>query len=309
MRVYRSLDNLPKFKNSVITIGSYDGVHYGHQQIIKRLNEIAKAGEGESVLITFHPHPRTIVNTNKELRLLSPLEEKIELIARYEIDNLVIVPFTRAFSQQSPESYVKDFLIKHFQPKMIVIGYDHRFGKNRAGNIDLLKSMSTEYDFQIEEISKQQIDDISVSSTKIRNALGAGEVAKANHLLGHPYFLRGIVVRGQQLGQKIGFPTANLKISDSIKLIPRNGVYAVYIKIRGQQYKGMLNIGVRPTLNDENNAISIEANIFDFNENIYGDEIDIELIAKIREEARFADLQALIKQLEKDQATSLQLLP
>jgi len=240
--------------------------------------------------------------------LLSPLEEKIELVARYEVDNLVIVPFTRAFSQQSPESYVKDFLVKHFQPKMIVIGYDHRFGKNRLGNIDLLKSVSTQYGFQIEEISKQQIDDISVSSTKIRQALGVGEVDKASHLLGHPYFLRGIVVRGQQLGQKIGFPTANLKISDSIKLIPHNGVYAVYVKIRGKKYKGMLNIGVRPTINDENNAISIEANIFDFSENIYGDEIDIELIAKIREEARFADLQALIKQLEKDQASSLALL-
>jgi len=298
MNIFRQLATLPSFKNAVITIGTYDGVHIGHQKIIKRINDLAQSIDGESIIITFHPHPRSIVNDNYQIQLLSPLEEKFELLQQYGVDNVVVVPFTRSFSQQTPEQYVRDFLIHNFSPKKIVIGYNHRFGKNRAGDLSLLKKMSKTLDFEVEEILKQEVDDLSVSSTKIRNALKAGQVATAKTLLGHNYYVQGIVVKGNQLGQKIGFPTANILIEEEGKLVPENGVYAVNVQVRSNTHKGMLNIGRRPTVNGQNKTI--EVNIFDFDSNIYGEQLRIEFVKRIRSEQKFANLNALIEQLKKD---------
>ncbi len=306
MRIFRQLDNLVNFKNTAITIGTYDGVHVGHQQILKRINTLAKQRDGESLLITFHPHPRMIVNANHRIKLLSPLEEKFDLLQQYGVDNLVVVPFTRAFSQQTPEAYIHDFLVKNFNPSVIVIGYNHKFGQNRAGDIHLLRTMSKTLDFEVEEISKQAVDDMGVSSTKIRNALQKGDVITANNLLGHNYFIRGIVVKGRQIGHKIGFPTANISVEDDSKLIPDNGVYAVKVKVRATVYKGMLNIGVRPTVGGTTKAI--EANIFDFEGNIYGESIQVNFAKLIRREQKFANLEALISQLHKDKVVCLEVL-
>jgi len=304
MRVLRNLNDLPTFQNAVVTIGTYDGVHFGHQSIVKRINDIAQEVGGESILVTFHPHPRMIVN-DKKVALLSTLEEKCDLLAKYKVDNVVVVPFTRSFSQQSPQEYIEDFLVKNFQPKKIVIGYNHRFGKNRAGDIHLLRQMGETLQFEVEEISKQLVKDNSVSSTKIRKALEEGDVERAMNLLGHPYFLKGIVVKGNQLGRKIGFPTANLSV-DEYKLIPANGVYAVEVKVREKAYKGMLNIGLRPTVSG--NSKTIEVNIFDFEEDIYGETIRMNFQHRIRSEQKFANLEALIHQLKKDKEVVLDLL-
>lgn len=305
MRICK-LDQLPSFKNAVLTIGTYDGVHVAHQRIIKRINQLAAEIEGESVLITFDPHPRTVVNDNYEIRLLSPLEEKIDLLRHYGIQNLVVVPFTRAFSQQSPQDYIRQFLVANFQPKKVVIGYNHQFGQNRSGNIELLRAVATEYDFEVEELTQQQIEDIAVSSTKIRAALTEGKIETATTLLGHPYFIRGIVVKGRQLGKKIGFPTANMLINDVHKLIPKDGVYAVWVRVREQIYKGMLNIGYRPTFDGKNQTI--EVNIFDFEEDIYGEAIQLDFVGQIRQEVKFVDINALVEQLNKDKKTALQMI-
>ncbi len=305
MRIFRNLDNLASFKNAVITIGTYDGVHMGHQSILKRINDLAQDIEGESILVTFHPHPRMIVN-DKQVSLLSTLEEKFDLLAKYGVDNVVVVPFTRDFSQQSPQAYIEDFLVKNFQPKKIVIGYNHRFGKNRAGDIHLLRKMGKKLDFEVEEISKQLVEDNSVSSTKIRQALELGEVETAVNLLGHPYLLQGIVVKGNQLGRKIGFPTANLSVDSEYKLIPENGVYAVKVKVREVWHNGMLNIGLRPTVAGDSKTI--ETNIFDFEEDIYGETIVLDFQHRIRPEQKFVNLDALIRQLKKDKEQVVKLL-
>ncbi len=307
MRIFRKLDALPTFKNSILTIGTYDGVHFGHQQIVHRINELAAEHQGESILITFHPHPRTIVNTSQAVQLLSPLEEKLSLLKKYGVDNVVVVPFTRAFSAQSPEAYIRDFLVQKFSPKIIVIGYDHRFGNKRKGDIGLLEKMSSEFKYEVEQISPQAIDDLAVSSTKIRNALAAGDVKKAANYLGHPYEIRGVVTRGKQLGRRIGFPTANVQSEDQDKLIPKNGVYAVKVKVRETEHMGMLNIGIRPTV-DDSRLVSIEVNIFDFDLNVYGDKISIQLIDQLREEKKFGDLQELIAQLQRDEQLSRKIL-
>lgn len=306
MRIFRHLDNLPVFHNLVLTIGTFDGVHCGHQQIITRVNQLAQSLQGESMLITFHPHPRNVVSSEEEVKLLSPPDEKFDLLQRYGIDNVVIVPFTRAFSEQTPQEYISAFLVGNFAPKVIVIGYNHRFGCNRQGNIHLLRQMGKQLGFRVEEIPKQLVDDLSVSSTKIRQALLSGNVATAQLLLGHPYFVRGIVVKGNQMGAKIGFPTANMMIEDASKLIPDNGVYAVTVQLRGSTLKGMLNIGHRPTFNGETKTI--EVHIFNFSDNIYGELLQVDFIALVRRERKFASPDALIQQLQADKQTVLQIL-
>lgn len=305
MRIFRDLGKLPSFENSVITIGTYDGVHVGHQKIIGRINRIAEKVSGESILVTFHPHPRSVVN-DKAVSLLSPLEEKFEILEKYKVDNVVVVPFTRNFSQQSPDEYVRNFLYENFNPHTIVIGYNHKFGKNRAGDITFLRSVAEELSFEVEEISKQAIEENSVSSTKIRQALSEGDVTSANQLLGHGYFIQGIVVRGQQLGRQIGFPTANVRVDAEEKLIPMNGVYAVRVVVSGMSHKGMLNIGVRPTVNGLNRTI--EVHIFEFEANIYGEAIRVELVQRIRPEQKFADLKGLVEQLGLDREVALGML-
>ncbi len=308
MKVYRELSVLDGFKNAVVTIGSFDGVHAGHQKILSRVKELARRLEGESVLITFHPHPRLVVNPDDDsLRLLTTIDEKIELLSSFGIDNLIIVPFTLEFSQQSPETYISDFLVKYFNPLRIVIGYDHRFGKGRAGDISLLKLNEDRYGFLVEEISKQEVDSIAVSSTKIRNALTNGKVAIAADLLKYHFRLTGEVVKGQALGRKLGFPTANIEVADRHKLIPREGIYAVRVEHAGDRFDGMLYIGTRPTIKSQNQKV-IEVNIFDFDKDIYGEEITIEFVQKIREDKSFSGLEELKEQLIKDKANSMAIL-
>ena len=308
MNVYTDLSNLPKFKKAIITIGSFDGVHRGHQIILDHVKDLAEKEGGESVVITFHPHPRLVVYPkDKSLKLISTIEEKIILFEHTGIDNLVIVPFTIAFSQQSADEYIEKFLLEKFDPNWIVIGYDHRFGLNRQGDINYLKHYSLEANFEVDEIEPQQIDEITVSSTKIRNALLEGDITNANKLLGYNFLLTGTVVQGQQIGKTIGFPTANLQPKSPHKILPKEGIYAVFVHHAGKRLKGMLYIGRRPTLPAYDNK-TIEVNIFDFNEQIYGKELKLELIDFIRDDAKFDTLEALQSALAQDKINSLAIL-
>ena len=300
MNVFNDLNNLPAFQNAVLTIGSFDGVHSGHQQIIRQVNALAREVDGESVIITFHPHPRSVVYPkDTSLRLITTIEEKVQLLERFGADNVVVVPFTIAFSQQSADEYIEKFLIEKFNPHSIVIGYDHRFGLNRQGDVNYLRWHSKRGGFNVVEIEKQQIDDIAVSSSKIRSSLEAGEVKNAAKLLGHYFTLTGTVSHGQKIGKQLGFPTANLEVTQKNKLIPPEGVYAVWVLHQQQRYGGMLYIGKRPTLKDYNHT-NIEVNIFDFNRDIYGDKLQMELVDYIRGDQSFEDLDALSEQLKKD---------
>ncbi|MCB0538602.1 MAG: bifunctional riboflavin kinase/FAD synthetase [Bacteroidetes bacterium] len=303
MQVFKSLDNLPQFKNAVVTIGTFDGVHLGHQKLLERINELAKKNDGESILITFHPHPRFVVQPDSDLKLLNTIDEKIDLLKKYKVNNVVVAPFSKEFSNMPAISYVKDFLVENFKPHTLVIGYDHHFGKNRSGNIDLLEEYKDIFGYNVEQISKETIQDIGISSTKIREALAQGKVQTANKLLGHEYSINGFVTKGEQLGRKIGFPTANVQLLVDYKLIPKNGVYIVNVKVKNSLYKGMLNIGVRPTIEGLNKTI--EVNIFDFDQDIYGEKIEVILLKYIREEQKFESLEALKQQLNKDKAEAL----
>jgi len=303
MRVFYDLENLPNFRNAVITIGSFDGVHRGHQKILEQINELAQEVDGESIVITFHPHPRLVVYPKDDsLRLISTTDEKVLLFERYGIDNLVVVPFTVEFSQLQADEYIEKFLIDKFHPRYIVIGYDHRFGLNRQGNFDYLKWYAERADFDVVEIEKQEVENITISSTKIRKALEAGNVERAARLLNHYFILSGTVVDGQKIGNTIGFPTANIEVSNKHKLIPPDGIYAVHVLHNQQRYKGMLYIGDRPTIKAYKNR-TIEVNIFDFDKNIYGDKIRMELVSFIRGDVEFKSLDELKEQLAKDKAT------
>ncbi len=308
MKVYRDLNDLPKFEKAVITIGSFDGVHCGHQKIIEKVCQLAQSTGGESVVITFHPHPRQIIYPkDNTLELINTIDEKIKLFEKLGLDNVVVVPFTIEFAQQSADEYIHKFLIEKFNPATIVIGYDHRFGLNRQGDFNYLKFHAKEGGYDLIEIKKQTIKDISISSTKIRNAIKAGEVKNAAELLGHNFLLTGTVVHGHKTGSKLGFPTANIHIEEKAKIIPPIGIYAVYVNYKLRKYRGMLYIGNRPTIT-EDGATSIEVNIFDFNQKIYDEQIEIELVDFIREDVKFEDLEELKAQLARDKKDSLDCL-
>jgi riboflavin kinase/FMN adenylyltransferase len=324
MQVHRDLAQLPEFKNAVITIGTFDGVHKGHQQIISQLKATAAAVGGETVIITFHPHPRKIVGSyGGNVALLNTLDEKIILLNQAGINHLVVVPFTEAFANQSAEAYCKDFIYQYFKPSKIIIGYDHRFGKNRSGDYHLLEKMGESLGFEVIEINAQILNEITISSTKVRQALLEHDITTANQLLGYPYFFEGIVVKGNQLGRTIGYPTANITIATEEKLIPANGVYAVTVSIVNSQksivngenietasqisnWFGMMNIGIRPTIDGK--ARVIEVNIFDFNEDIYDQTIQVHIYAYIRGEVKFNGLDALKNQLKEDAVKAKKLL-
>jgi riboflavin kinase/FMN adenylyltransferase len=307
MRVYKNLEDLPKFKNAIVTIGTFDGVHIGHQKLLERIKALAKSENGESILITFYPHPRFVLQPgNKELKLLNTLEEKIAILEHYGLDNLIVAPFSKEFSQMSALAYIEDFLVKNTQAKVIVIGYDHHFGINRSGNIQLLEAYQQVFNYKVEEISKETLLDIDISSTKIRNALLDGEIEISNELLGHPYCMSGYVTKGKQLGRTLGYPTANIQLTVDYKLIPKTGVYAVTILVNKQQYGGMLNIGFRPTV--EGTDKTIEVNIFDFDNDIYGEEIEVKLVKRIRDEVKFNGLDELKQQLAQDKIIALNYL-
>ncbi len=307
MEVIRDLALFPKLANAVVTSGTFDGVHVGHQKILKRLHENAMKMGGKSVVITFWPHPRHVLkNDGPPVYLLSSLEEKIELLRTFAVDYLLIIPFTPAFSNLTSSEFIQRILIDTVATRKLVIGYDHHFGKNREGSFEYLKANAASLGFEVEEIPQEDIENVGVSSTKIRKALDAGDIKTANKYLGYNYQLTGTVAEGQKLGRTIGFPTANLEVTEPHKLIPAKGVYAVYGTVSGQRLKGMVNIGIRPTVGGLTQTI--ETHFFDFDQDIYHQPLQLELVARLRDEQKFPGLDALKTQLAKDQEMALTLL-
>lgn len=307
MKVYRSLDEFQAVKNAVVTIGTFDGVHFGHQKIITRLREIASQIDGETVILTFFPHPRLVLfPEDNDLKLINTLDEKIILLKEAGIDHLVVIPFTKEFSSLSSEEFIQQILVQKIGTKKLVIGYDHHFGKNREGSFEHLKFYAPQYGFAVEEIPEQDINAVAVSSTKIRTALLAGDMQKANKYLGYAFGLTGKVVMGDQIGRSIGFPTANIDIPESYKLIPAEGIYAAKATIAGKVHNGMLYIGRRPTVDGSKRVI--ELNIFDFNEDIYDLEISIEVLHFVRGDKKFDSLAELQAALKHDEETVRKLI-
>ena len=309
MQVHTALNQLPAFKKAVITIGTFDGVHNGHKQVLHALKSTAQSVGGESVLITFDPHPRKVVSSAiLGIRLLNTLEEKKKLLEKEGIDHLVIVPFTEKFANLSASEYIEEFLVAYFHPHTIIMGHDHQFGRNRQGNYALLASKAEQFGYLLKEIPKQVVEDITISSTKIREHLSRAAIAAANQLLGYPFFFSGRVVHGNKIGRTLGYPTANLKIEDPEKIVPGNGIYAVYARPEGSDhlFKGMMSIGFRPTVDGKSRVI--EVNIFEFDREIYDELLEVHMVAYLREEKKYESLQGLIEQLGKDKQNSLQVL-
>ena len=309
MQVHTALNQLPAFKKAVITIGTFDGVHNGHKQVLYALKSTAQSVGGESVLITFDPHPRKVVSSAiLGIRLLNTFEEKKKLLEKEGIDHLVIVPFTEKFANLSASEYIEEFLVAHFNPHTIIMGHDHQFGRNRQGNYALLASKAEQFGYLLKEIPKQVVEDITISSTKIREHLSRAAIASANQLLGYPFFFSGRVVHGNKIGRTLGYPTANLKIEDPEKIVPGNGIYAVYARPEGSDhlFKGMMSIGFRPTVDGKSRVI--EVNIFEFDREIYDELLEVHMVAYLREEKKYESLQGLIEQLGKDKQNSLQVL-
>jgi len=306
MKIYHGLEEFEKLDFAVVTSGTFDGVHYGHQKILQRLYEITHKNGGESVLITFWPHPRLLLYPDQELYLLSSIEEKANLLSEHKVDHLVIIPFTHEFANLSSEEFIVDILVNRIGTKKLVIGYDHRFGKNRSGSFEELKKDGPIYGFEVEEIPKQMIENNAVSSTKIRRALSEGRIEIADEYLGRPYSIHGKVIEGDKIGRTMNFPTANIEVIFKYKLIPEEGIFAVKAIIDGEYHNGMLNIGYRPTFGGTQKRM--EVNIFDFDQNIYGKEINIEFYGKIRSEIKFQNIGALKEQLHQDKEAAEKIL-
>ena len=307
MKVYHHLNEFKKTGNAAVTIGTFDGVHIGHRKIISRLLETAQQNGGESVILTFFPHPRMILTPeDANLKLISTMDEKAALLEKLGVDHLIITPFTRDFSNLSAEEYIKQILVDQIGTQQIVIGYDHRFGKNRAGGLEDLQRNAPIYGFEIEEIPEQDIHDVAVSSTKIRQALLNGDIQTANDFLGYPFHVTGKVIKGDQIGRKLGYPTANLLIPETYKILPSDGVYAFKIEIDRFFYNGMGYIGHRPTINGMSR--NIEANIFDFNKDLYGKTIRLHFHGFIRGDEKFDSLEEMRLQIEKDREAVLEVL-
>lgn len=307
MKIYHGLDDFTRLDYAVVTSGTFDGVHIGHQKILSRLQEIAKKNNGETVVITFWPHPRLLLHPDDStLKILNTFEEKAELLKELGIQHLIRIPFTKEFSQLTSEEFIKDILVERIGTKKLVIGYDHRFGKNREGSFEQLVVNAPKYGFEVEEIPRQDIDHLAVSSTKIRQALEAGDIATAFQCIGRPYSITGRVIKGDKIGRSIGFPTANIEIDTKHKLIPADGIYAVTVKHANKMYGGMLYIGYRPTINGKRR--NIEVNIFDFNEEIYGESITVYFQKMTRGDLKFNSLEELTKQLHQDKIDSLRVL-
>lgn len=307
MQIFYGVESLHFFEKPVITIGTFDGVHIGHKTILQQVICKAKAIRGTSILITFDPHPRKVLFPQEHIQLLSTLEERLQAVAVLGVDITVVVPFTKSFSEQSAQAYIEHFLVGFFRPTLLVIGYDHHFGNDRKGNISLLQTMGGQYGFEVEEISAKLISDAAISSTQVRKAIVGGNVAFAHKMLGVPFQIKGKVVLGAQLGRTIGFPTANIVITDTDKIIPKIGVYAVQVLVGNIQFKGMLNIGNNPTVTSSD-TIKIEVHIFDFDSNIYGQEITVLFVAQIRSEIHFPNIESLTRQLKNDKETALSIL-
>ena len=299
MKIFHSINEFHSDKKTILTLGTFDGVHIGHAAILKKLTQNTNDGQFESTVLTFFPHPRMVLQGKSDLKLLNTINEKMELLEKIGIENLIIHPFDESFAQLSAEEFVKTVLVDQLHVQKIIIGYDHRFGKNRTANIDDLTTFGTQYGFEVEQISAQEINAISISSTKIRTALETGDIHLANEYLGYAYFLSGTVVKGKQLGRTIGFPTANIKLEEEYKLVPKNGVYVVRAEIEDKHVFGMMNIGFNPTVEGKNRTI--EAHFFDFDADIYNRHIKVSILQRIRSEKKFESVALLKMQLEKDQ--------
>ena len=304
MKIYQSLNEFKPSKKTIVTLGTFDGVHLGHNAILDTICNIAKQENLESVLLTFFPHPRLIISNDSEIKMLNTMAEKAMLLEQKGIQNFIIHPFDKLFSELSPREFVEKVLIKQLNIQKIIIGYDHKFGKNRAADFNDLIAFGREFDFEVEEIPAKQVDEVSVSSTKIRNSLLEGKISLANAYLGYSYMLSGNVVKGNKLGRTIGFPTANIQISENYKLIPKNGAYIVTAIVNNKTVFGMLNIGIKPTLGE--NLMSIEVHLLDFSEDIYGQKMQVNVVERLRGEHKFESLEALKSQLEIDKKTTIQ---
>ncbi|MBZ9729885.1 bifunctional riboflavin kinase/FAD synthetase [Salegentibacter sp. JZCK2] len=304
MKIHKGANAFRSEKQTVVTIGTFDGVHAGHQKIIKRLVDAAMIENLESVIFTFFPHPRMVLQKESGLKLINTIEERIEILENTGIDHLVVHPFTQQFSRLTAQEFVRDILVNRLKAKKVIIGYDHRFGRNRTADINTLKKFGEEYGFDVEEITKQEVDQVAVSSTKIRNALLDGRVEQANSYLQTPFSLKGKVVKGRGLGKEFNYPTANLSIEEDYKLIPKNGVYVARSIINGKRYFGMMNIGTNPTVGGEEQ--SIETYFFNLDEDLYGQELRIEMLVRIRDEKKFNSIEALKIAMRQDEAFSRQ---
>jgi len=304
MKIFQGFETLENIPNPVLTIGTFDGVHIGHQKIIDRLNYEADLIGGESVLFTFYPHPRMVLYPeNHGLKLIQTQAEKIDKLRRFGLDNVIVHPFTKDFSRLTALEFVRDFLVNKLHVKKLVIGYDHQFGRNREGSIDFLREISDTYGFEVIEIPAQEIEDVNVSSTKVRNAILDGSIELVHDYLGEPYELCGKVIRGQALGRQIGFPTANIDIASEVKLLPKTGVYAVNVVLGdGEMYEGMMNIGVKPTLGFEEGT-TVEVHLFDFHKDIYDQFVTVQLLTRFRDEQKFDSVFELKEQLNKDEVS------
>lgn len=303
MVTVQSISNYDKQHSTAITIGTFDGVHVGHRKILERLINSARIGNHKATVLTFFPHPRMVLQKDSDIRLLNTLDEKVQIMEQLGLDYLIVHPFTKSFSRLSAEDFVKEILVGQLQVKKIIIGYDHRFGRNRNADITDLRAFGEAHDFDVEEIPAQEVDDISVSSTKIRKAIEAGDMKTANAYLGYDYMLTGTIKKGKGLGRTLNFPTANLQIAEAYKLVPKNGVYVVKCLLGEKPVYGMMNIGFNPTV--DGTEKSIEIHFFDFNGDLYGQKIQISIFDRIRDEHKFESLEELKEQLEADKITSL----
>ena len=306
MRIFDNLKSYSSEKESILTIGTFDGVHIGHNKILKRLIQDSKKNNLSSLVMTFFPHPRMILNKSHDIKMIDTISEKINLLEKTGLDNLIIHPFDNNFSKIRAKEFVEEILVKKLKIKEIIIGYDHKFGKDREASVEDLKKFGKDYMFTVKEIPAQEIDSIAISSTKIRDAILNGEIEKCNKFLGRNFILTGKVVYGDGLGKKIDFPTANIEIKETYKIIPKNGVYLVKTKINSNTYFGMMNIGIRPTVGGRNK--SLEIHFFNFKDNIYGKNVSIEIIKKIRDEEKFSSIDQLKIQLKKDEQFCLKLI-
>jgi len=308
VEIHKDLEKLT-IPNAVVTVGVFDGVHCGHDAIIRRLLAVAKEMKGESVVVTFWPHPRLFLTPEGAgLKYLSTLREKRELFDKKGVDHFIIVPFTRELSNYSSEKFIKEIIVGKVKAKHLIVGFNHHFGKNREGSFETLKSLAGRYKIEVEQVDARVVDNQNVSSTRIREALNSGDILLANRLLGYHYSLNGTIIGGKKIGRSLGFPTANVLPKERYKLIPKDGVYAVYINLDDKTLKGMLNIGLRPTLSNGENGKSIEVHIFDFKHQIYGKDVQVRFVGRIRDEVKFSSVEHLVEQLKKDKTIAQDIL-
>lgn len=310
MKIIQNNIQARNIKNAVVTIGTFDGVHLGHQAIFKEMRRLAKEIDGETVVVTFHPHPRQVLSIGTEkLRFICSQEEKMKKFEEFGIDNVVVIPFTKEFASTPSDVFIKDYIIERIHPSIVVVGYDHHFGKNRMGDFEMLTQLGQQYGFRTVQVEAQDIHEVAVSSTKIRNYLWSGNVKAANELLGYPYSVTGIVVVGNKIGRTLGFPTANLDLPNEFMMINNPGVYACRTIIEGKSYQAMANTGLRPTIGDRADGdFIIEVNIFDFDGDLYGKTLKVEFIDRIRDEVKFTGLEALKAQLQRDRLKAKKVL-